>query len=580
MQWDVETDTFLFQLDLKQKPLTRRGILSTVSSLFDPLGLVAPVILEGKRIVQELCRDGKGWEDPIPDDVTKRWETWRCQLKDISKLRIPRCYKSHDCKDQELKSVELHHFADASLLGGYGQRSYIRLLREDGKIDTALVAAKAKVGPSKPVTVPRLELTAAVMSVKMSNFLRKELDYKDIRETFWSDSKVVLGYINNEARRFHVFVANRVQMIRGSTSPDQWHHIPTGENPADVASRGVTVKNLQDNQLWWKGPAFLSSPVIQPSRDVVEPKPNDPEMRKVKILATQAKPKEAVDMLSQLERFSSWHRMKRAVAICLRMVKGLRGGTIKIPCITGDLKENMKQYKPVDVAEMGNAELVIMKMVQAQAFKEEIAQLRKMNSSGEPPREMNSKENKAIGKRSGIYRLDPYVDKAGVLRVGGRVQRADVPECQKHPMVLPGKGHVVQVLIAHHHRDIAHSERGMTLNAILSAGYWLLKARTVITTYLQKCVICRKLRGAPLGQKMANLPEDRLQEVPPFTYSSVDYFGPYLIRQGRSDNKRYGAVFTCLNSRAIHIEVSNSLDTSSFLNAYRRFVCCRAQSDT
>jgi hypothetical protein len=108
IQWDIEMDTFQFQVNFKEKPLTRRGILSTVSSLFDPLGLVAPVIFEGKCIVQELCRDKMGWDDPIPEDIVKRWETWRAQLNDLSKLRIQRCYKPQDWEDREFKTVELH----------------------------------------------------------------------------------------------------------------------------------------------------------------------------------------------------------------------------------------------------------------------------------------------------------------------------------------------------------------------------------------------------------------------------------------------------------------------------------------
>ena len=145
----------------------------------------------------------------------------------LAQLRILRCYKPDDFRKP--KSIELHSFSDASI-SGYGQCSYVRMVNDQQKVHCSLVMAKSRVTPLKPVTVPRLELTAAVVSTKISAFLQKELKYGCV--------KVVLGYISNKARRFHTFVANRVQGIRDHTSPDKWHYIDTKDNPADDASRG------------------------------------------------------------------------------------------------------------------------------------------------------------------------------------------------------------------------------------------------------------------------------------------------------------------------------------------------------
>ena len=143
-----------------------------MSSIFDPLGLVAPLILTGKRILQELIRDGADWDDAIPDDIKVRWERWRAELLLLSKLNIPRCYRPTDFG--KLKMAELHHFCDASQTG-YGQCSYLRLMDEHNRVSCSLVMGKSRVTPSKPITIPRLELTAAVTSVRVSNFLAKEL---------------------------------------------------------------------------------------------------------------------------------------------------------------------------------------------------------------------------------------------------------------------------------------------------------------------------------------------------------------------------------------------------------------------
>ena len=220
--WCVATDCFQFRIVLQDPPLTRRGVLSTVSPIYDPLGLVAPLILVGKQILQDLCRERADWDNPIPDEPCQRWEQWRRELHELENLKIQRCFKPGNLG--EIKRVEMHHFSDASQKG-YGQCSYARLIDEHNKIHCALVMGKARVTPLKPVTIPRLELTAAVVSVRVSQWLNHELDYRDVVDVFWTDSRVVLGYISNEARRFHIFVANRVQEIHDHTEPKQWSYV-------------------------------------------------------------------------------------------------------------------------------------------------------------------------------------------------------------------------------------------------------------------------------------------------------------------------------------------------------------------
>lgn len=253
VEWCIESDSFQFRATLQDKPVTRRGVLSTICSLYDPLGLVAPVILKGKIILQQICREGNDWDTPLPDEIRLSWEKWRSDLLLLHDLDIKRCYQPKDfgC----IETIELHHFSDASIYG-YGQCSYLRLINENGKVHCSLVMGKSRVTPLKAVTIPRLELTAALVSTKVSGILQEELGYSDIQETFWTDSKVVLGYIKNESRRFHVFVANRVQQIRDRTNPTQWNYVPTAENPADEGSRGLTAKELISS-MWLRGPDFL-----------------------------------------------------------------------------------------------------------------------------------------------------------------------------------------------------------------------------------------------------------------------------------------------------------------------------------
>ncbi len=142
-------------------------------------------------------------------------------------------------------------------------------------------------------------------------------------------------------------------------------------------------------------------------------------------------------------------------------------------------------------------------------------------------------------------------------------------------MILPGKSHVSHLIVKQCHEETKHQGKGITLNEVRSRGYWLVGGSSVISSYISKCVKCRRLRGSVEDQKMADLPADRLEPAPPFTYCAVDYFGPWFIKDGRKEMKRYGVLFTCMASRAIHLECANSMDTASFINALRRFICRR-----
>ena len=571
VEWCVESDTFQFRIHLKDKPLTRRGILSTVSSIFDPLGLVSPVILTGKRILQDLCRDGVDWDDPVPDHIRPKWEQWRNELQLLQSCNIPRCYKPKEFG--EIKSVELHYFADASQ-DGYGQCTYIRMVNGAGQIHCALVMAKSRVTPIHPITVPRLELAAAVVSVKIHTVLKGALNYQDIKEIFWTDSQIVLGYICNDAKKFHVYVANRVQQIKDQTSSEQWKYVSTKDNPADYVSRGMLVSELTKNDKWWKGPEFLWQPLDVDSipveySDLVD----DPEVKRV--VSCAAETQEQTSFIERLKYFSSWFRAKRATAVCLRIQKIYKKTVANKEEQEHTKKKVPEKYIPVKAAELQEAEKEILKQVQEQAFQEEISSIRKTLADKSFIDDTRKCKRSTLKKASQLYKLDPFMDKDGILRVGGRIRQADLHDDAKHPVILPKNSHITNLIICYYHQKVHHQGRGITMNEIRSCGYWIVGGSSLVSRHIFNCVICRKVRGSTQKQMMADLPKDRLESAPPFTYSAVDYFGPFYVKEGRKQLKRYGVLFTCMASRAVHLEVAHSLDTSSFLSAYRRFVCRR-----
>ena len=492
VHWCIESDTLQFRIIVQDKPLSRRGILSTVSSVFDPLGLAAPFILMGKRILQELCRDGVGWDDEVPDDLRPQWEKWRAELPVLESLRIARCYKPQ--KFDVVKNVELHHFSDACQ-NGYGQCSCLRLVDDKNRIHCSLAMGKSRVTPLKPVTIPRLELTAALVSSKISCVLRKELEYAPMKEIFWTDSKTVLGYINNDARRFHVFVGNRVQEIREQSSPNQWHYVETKSNPADIASRGAGAQELIDNPLWWNGPEFLWNPCKDwdSVNDNPSIPPDDPEVKKVSARATQIQDPKLPSVLERLTHFSSWYRAKKAIAVFLRLQQKFRKTAGQSQVKERNIRERNKgitSYHPVDVKALQRAELQIIKMAQSEAFREEIQFLRDVNVKLQVAnQDINKDKIKTMKKSSSLYKLDPFLDEDGVLRVGGRLGKSCVPYDVKYPVTLPKKGHVTNLILCHYHQLVKHQGRGITQNEIRSSGYWIVGGSSVVSNHISKCVL-------------------------------------------------------------------------------------------
>lgn len=548
IHWCIQNDCLEFRITLKDRPLTRRGMLSTISSIYDPLGLAAPFMLKGKKLLQNLCNSKLDWDDEVTDNERAVWERWRAGLPALENIKVPRCLKAKDLG--EVTDVSLHHFSDASQVG-YGQCSYVRFVDSEGKIHCSLIVGKSRVSPLKPVTVPRLELTAATVAVKVGKMLETELDYNNIRSLYWTDSRGVLGFINNEAKRFHTFVANRVQLIRDNSEVAAWRHIDTERNPADDASRGLNCLTVNHSHRWFTGPRFLwMSEDLWPQNES-HLQLEDCEVKKqVHVVQTT----EMADFVNLLEkRVSNWYRLKKMVVVWFRFVDFL---ITKSVAIHGTPK----------VAELYKAECAIVRSVQRRYFQTDVLSLSTTSSNLQSPR---------IRKSSHIYRLSPILDADGLLRVGGRLRRSTLDEGLKHPVILPKNSYVTHLVVQWCHEVVKHGGRGLTLNEVRSKGFWIIAGNSVVRNYIYKCVTCRVLRGRAADQKMADLPVDRVTAAPPFTYCAVDLFGPFVIREGRRELKRYGCLFTCLACRAIHIETTNSLDTASFINALRRFISRR-----
>ncbi|XP_030581071.1 uncharacterized protein LOC115777334 [Archocentrus centrarchus] len=535
--WDIKNDCLTFSVNVKGKPSTKRGMLSTISSVYDPLGLAGPFILRGKALFQSLCRMKLGWDETIPSKIAEQWGRWLDDLPRLCKLQIPRCLRPTVYTVPSV-TMQLHHFSDASELG-YGAVSYLRLVCHNN-IYCNIIMSRNRLAPVKTTTIPRLELAAAVVAVQLDLKIHQSFELPLLDSVFWTDSTIVLHYIRNEDKRYQTFVANRISQIHEVSAASQWKYICTEHNPADDVSRGLSAEELASKECWHKGPAFLwQREEFWPLQPELGGLPSEAEVKKSSqtyTISSKVTTHSAVDCF--FHKYSSWYKLKRAIALILRAKDIL----LK--------KMKTKLCAPVTLNDLKRAEISIIDYVQR-------SQITK-------PLRVNN-----------LRKLAPVRLSDGLLRVGGRLTNAPIPEAAKHPVILPQKHHVSELIIWHFHKLTGHSGVERVLSEIRQS-FWIVRGRITVKRVLARCIPCKRHRAPISTQYMADLPADRVTpSQPPFTIVGVDYFGPINIRRGRSEVKRYGCLFTCLTTRAIHLEVAHSLDTDSFINALQRFMARR-----
>nr|XP_054587010.1 uncharacterized protein LOC129152514 [Nothobranchius furzeri] len=556
MCWDINTDSFTFKVAVDDKPYTRRGVLSVINSIFDPLGLASPVTIKGRLLLRKMSKGVQDWDASLPQEEMDAWETWKMSLQDLSSLRVPRCYVPASLSKSTY--TELCVFSDASSWA-VAAVAYLRTVNADGQCEVGFVLGKAKLSPQPEPTIPRLELCGAVLAVEMAELILDELDHKPNTVKFYCDSKVVLGYICNNSKRFYVYVHNRVHRIRQSTSPEQWHYVTSEQNPADLATRSVPASQLMDT-MWFKGPDFLyklQEPETHESFELVEPEV-DFEIRQVGTFITQTKKSGLTP--ERFQRFSSWTSLVRAIAFLVHQARSHSSSNSSNHSCRGW----HRCREPRTPEELDAASNLILQSVQKDAFPDEYAALQ---------------TSQTIHSSSPIVALDPFLDES-LIKVGGRLKHASLDPALKNPKILPTKHHVSRLIVLHYHAKVVHQGRQFTESAVRQAGLWIVGCKRLVSSIIHHCITCKKLRGKLETQKMADLPPERLETCPPFSYVGLDVFGPWSVvtrrtRGGAAQSKRWAILFTCMTTRGVHIEVIESMDTCSCINAIRRFFAIR-----
>lgn len=549
MCWDTAGDAFVFRIRFSrvrhevlsgERCPTKRELLSVTMSVFDPYGFLANFMLTPKSILQDLWRLGVGWDERIPATIAERWHEWRTEIERIESVKIPRCYSP---SLRTSRDVQLHIFADASETA-FAAVAYWRVVHEDG-VDVSFILGKTRCAPLKILSVPRLELEAAVLAARMLAEIRESLAVPVHKTTLWSDSATVLSWLRSEHRKYKQFVAFRVAEIVEVAPAACWRWVPTGLNPADDATRVQRPPRFDAGARWIWGPAWLrENEDAWPSRsgvDVDEIDDGDEVRSKFVGIACMG----TNDMLIDYERFSKYRRLCRAFAWMLRFAKNARRTGAQR--VSGELS----------AIEIEEATLRICIMVQRECYAEEHARLR---------------DGREVTASSTIFRLKPYIDNEGVMRVYGRTDAADdeiMAHDTRRPILLPRHHRFTLLLVRDAHARLAHQLIDATI-AELRRRFWVPQARVLVRSVQKSCLVCKKRSALPRPPIQGQLPIDRLTPyLRPFTSTGLDFFGPVAVTIGRRREKRWVALFTCVAIRAVHLEIAADLSADACIMCVR-----------
>ena len=530
--WKPNTDEFAFSIDLfPVEQLTKRTLLANSSKVFDPIGWIAPVIIAFKCLIQQTWVEGLSWDEKLPVHIANDWMELRTGLDKLNEFRIPRCVVP-----SQMHTKQLHVFCDASEKA-YAAVVYLRTEDADQIIRVSLLTAKTRVSPVKQLSMPRLELCAAQLGATLLNTMRHILDIHDVFA--WSDSTIVLNWLSKLPRTWNTFVANRVANIQEILPRNHWDHVPTEDNPADIASRGATASQLFENKLWWTGPNWLESnttywPHYRPTNE------ENQEKREPKSVLTLTITPHFMDV----DRFSKLKTLVRVFAFIQRFINILK-------------KDRSNFGTPLTATDLSNANFRMISFEQKRYFSEEFNLL---------------KNQEELPKSSNMRNLTPFYDaEFDVLRVGGRMGNSNFNELKKFPLLIPKGSPLVPLIIRHFHEETLHGG-GLLTNAAIREQYWIIGAKPQINKVIKNCVKCCRYSLKPPFQLMADLPAERVTQARPFSQCGLDFAGPVMTKLPDSAcQKRYIALFVCFITKAIHLELVSNLTKEACILAVKRF---------
>ena len=522
--WDKTNDTLIIKIPVLETAATKRGMLKYLASIYDPLGFLSPITLQGKLIFRDVCDEKYSWDKPLEGQILQRWMNFKFRLP--MEVTIPRSVVTQTGK---VDSVDLHTFCDASK-NGISATIYA-VTRQGSHQRQGLVAAKSRL--AKKTTIPRLELTACHMGAKLLTNVCKTLeDLKISKMVVWSDSTVALHWINGNGDLYKQFVRNQIRKIV-SMKVETWRHVPGLMNPADVGSRGAAYDELDD--LWWKGPEWLSDESKWPENIKTCPSEDtDSELKKTQeILSMTATDKQS--LFQNLIEKMSFKKSIRVVAWIARF---------KHNC----LHKKAKKCGPLTTEEWNSVKMSWIRNVQQE-----------------------HRESTLFKKHENQFNLIETGD--GIYRCHGRIQG-------DKPIYLPKDSLFTQKLVMHAHLCTLHGGVGLTMTYIRE-NYWIPCLRQLTKKVRSSCYGCKRHQVRALFKvNPAPLPTDRTTGWRSFQVIGLDYAGPFTFKKtANTTGKAYILLFACSLTRAVCLELVKTQSLNEFLPSLKRLIGRRGRPE-
>ena len=573
LTWDPESDTLRVSSREFVEATTRREMTSQLASQFDPLGIVSPLLLGGKLVLQKVAASGVDWDEKLPEDVRKQWNKWRTVLNTLEDYHVPRNCLLERIDTSINTLYQLHGFCDASD-NAFSCVIYLRSLGE-GKSRVSFVIGKSKLvlTHQKCWIISRKELEAAKLLTEAMLQTSRALSALNCTFHFWTDSHVVLKWIFNPDLSLARFVIRRVDRIHLVAPPSSWKYVNTLNNPADVGTRELGTKQSASSlAVWLEGPPFLKS-------ERVEVKPDEHSLVVHRTLCGVDSVLEqhdaALDKL--IEASPNLHTLKKRCAYLFAFVQFVIAKAKKVAV-----------KKPVlDATYLDSAFIKVVEYVQSRCFGAVVDCLsndtpdnfehilKRLSAKAKDP-----ESTRRFNELKTLRNLRPCVGSDRLLRVEGRLENADLPLDTIHPIILPGRHPLTALVVLAEHEVAGHGGPVYTLMKTRER-FWIIHGTSSVKHYIATCGKCALRKAKPIRQLMADLPACRVSACnKPFKFTGLDYFGHYFFRQGRSECKAWGLLFTCLCTRCLHVELVTSLDLDNFLLAFTRFTNLRGAVDT
>ncbi|CAA9993697.1 unnamed protein product, partial [Nesidiocoris tenuis] len=538
--WNPAGDYFHYQLSEANDALTKRDLLSQIARVYDPLGLLSPIIIKSRIIFRQVAHQSFAWDSSLPPDVLIKWKKIQQELPSIGGLKIPRHVPFAN-------DSLLIGFADASEQG-FGCVIYV-VTPQPGKNQIRLISSKAKVAPvgKGTTTIPRLELCAAQLLAKCVSKVLPLFPCLSLDKVIaFLDSNIALCWITaNPAPCWKNFVGNRVADIQRRIPSSQWHYIPSAENPADAASRGLYPNEFIHNSLWREGPSWLCLPLAQWKLSRPIPNINHPTV------AAETKSSHAVSAVTTAEMFSQqWEYQFSSLTKLVRSTAWLRR-------FSEYISKSDVATGPLTTEELRSALHVLVRRAQVQALSHVIDDIK-------------GKRVSQLVRTLGLF----LEENSNLVRINGRLAASHQHLDAKHPVLLPAHHHLTKLVVEHSHHLNLHGGPKITLGH-LRQRFWIINGKEVVRRQLSQCNRCFQIKPIPFQPPMGQLPSSRIAAKSAFLTVGVDYAGPFHIKaarlRGTATLKAYMVVVVCFSTKAVHIEVASSLSTPAFIAAFRRF---------